>query len=201
MRIALGLKAHSGWAALVVLGRRDGELQVVDRRRIELVEEADAHWAKQPYHAAEGLPPDKARLVVQRGIEAARRLAVHELRAADQRAREAEHGIVGCAVLVADPMPDWSVAEILAVHFRMHKAEGALFRDALARAADACGLRLVAIPVKRLTEQAERAFSTSANDLKSRIATLGKSAGPPWGRDQKEAALAAMIALQDRVAR
>jgi hypothetical protein len=198
MRVALGLKAHSGWAALVVLGSRDGELQVVDRRRVELVEEADAAWAKQPYHAAERLPSDEARTVVRRGIETARRLAVREMRAAANRMHEAEHDLVACAVLVADPMPDWSVEEILAVHFRMHKAEGVLFRDALVRAADACGLRLVAVPEKLLTEQAERALSTSATALRTSIARLGKTAGPPWGRDQKEAALAAMIALQGK---
>jgi hypothetical protein len=198
VRIALGLKAHSGWAALVVLGTRDGELHVVDRRRLELAEEADAQWAKQPYHAAEGLRSNEARKVVQRGVAAARRLAVREMRAAVKRARETKHEIVACAVLVADPMPHWSVEEILAVHFRMHQAEGVLFRDALVRAADACGLRLVAIPEKLLTEQAERALATSASALMKRIATLGKSAGPPWGRDQKDAALAAMIALQGR---
>ena len=198
MRIALGLKAHSGWAALVVLGTRDGELHVVDRRRLELAEEADAPWAKQPYHAAEGLPVAEARKVVQRGVAAARRLAVRELRAAATRAREAKHQIVACAVLVADPMPPWSVEEILAVHLRMHQAEGVLFREALARAAPACGLRLVAIPEKRLTEQAETALATPASALMKRLATLGKDAGPPWAKDQKDAALAAMIALQGR---
>jgi len=198
VKIALGLKAHSGWAALVILGTQDGELHVVDRRRLELAEEADAQWAKQPYHAAEGLRSEEARKVVQRGVAAARRLAVRELRAAATRAREVKHEIVACAVLVADPMPHWSVEEILAVHFRMHQAEGVLFRDALARAANACGLRLVAIPEKLLTEQAEWALATSASALMKRIATLGKSAGPPWGRDQKDAALAAMIALQGR---
>jgi len=166
--------------------------------RLELAEEADAQWAKQPYHAAEGLRSEEARKVVQRGVAAARKLAVRELRAAVKRAREAKHEIVACAVLVAEPMPDWSVEEILAVHFRMHQAEGVLFRDALARAAEACGLRLVAIPEKLLTEQAERAMATSASALMKRIATLGKSAGPPWGRDQKDAALAAMIALRGR---
>jgi hypothetical protein len=120
------------------------------------------------------------------------------MRAAAKRAREAEHEIVACAVLIADSMPHWSVEEILAVHLRMHKAEGVLFRDALGRAADACGLRLVAIPEKLLTEQAESALATSASALMKRVATLGKSAGPPWGRDQKDAALAAMIALQGR---
>jgi hypothetical protein len=174
-------------------------LHVVDRRRLELVEEADAHWAKQPYHAAEGLPSDEARRVVQRGIAAARQLAVREMRAAVKRAREAKQEIVACAVLVAEPMPHWSVEEILAVHFRMHQAEGLLFRDALTRAADACGLTLVAIPEKLLTAQAERALAISANALMKRITTLGKSAGPPWGRDHKDAALAAMIALHGRL--
>ncbi len=199
MRIALGLKAHSGWAALVVLGTRNGELEVVDRRRIELVEEADAPWAKQPYHAAEGLNPNEAREVVKRGVEAARRLAVREMQAAAKRARAAKHEIAACAVLVVEPMPDWSVDEILAVHFRMHKAEGVLFRDALVRAADACRLRLVPIPEKLLTEHAEKALAIPVAALMKRLATLGKSAGPPWGKDQKDAALAAMIALQGRV--
>ncbi len=196
VRTALGLKAHSGWAALVVLGTSGGELEIVDRRRIELVEEADALWAKQPYHAAEGMNPDKAREVVKRGVEAARRLAVREMQAAADRAREAKHEIAACAVLVVEPMPDWSVDEILAVHFRMHKAEGVLFRDALARAVAACGLKLVAIPEKQLTEHAERALAIPAAALVKRVATLGRSAGPPWGKDQKDAALAAMIALQ-----
>src|SRR2546427_6156560 len=109
-------------------------------RRIELVED---EWAKQPYHAAEDLKPNAARDVVKRGVEAARRIAVREMRAAVKRERERENEITGCAVLVAGTMPNWSVEEILAVHFRMHKAEGVLFRDALVRAAKSCGLKLV----------------------------------------------------------
>ncbi len=92
-------------------------------------------------------------------------------------------------------MPDWTVDEILAVHFRMHKAEGVLFRDALARAAGSCGLRFFGIPEKQLDELAERELATSVNSSRKLIASLGKSVGPPWGRDQKDATLAAMIAL------
>lgn len=198
MILALGLKAHSGWAALVALGNDVGELRVTDRRRIELVEEADAAWAKQPYHAAEDLKPDEARKVVKRGIDAARRNAVREMKAAIKRASEAGYEIAGCAVLVGEPMPDWTTDEILAVHFRMHKAEGVLFREALIRAADACRVRLVAIPEKRLTEHAERVLAMPMSASMKRVAELGKSVGPPWGKDQKDAALAAMIALQER---
>lgn len=197
MRVAFGIKAHSGWAAMVVLGTGGGELQVVDRRRLDLVEKNEA-WAKQPYHAAEDLHASEARDLVKRRIASARRIAIRELRAALKRAREAGHDVAACAVLVVDPMPGWTVAEILAVHFRMHKAEGVLFRDALASATTTCGLKLVAIPEKQLADDAQRALAMSANTLRTTIVSLGKSVGPPWGKDQKEASLAAMIALQDQ---
>jgi hypothetical protein len=87
------------------------------------------------------------------------------------------------------------------VHFRMHKAEGVLFRDALARAAQACGLRFFGIHEKRLDQQAELALATSVNSLRKTIASVGKSVGPPWGKDQKDAALAAMIALEGQLQR
>jgi hypothetical protein len=196
VRVAFGLKAHAGWSALVVVGLCGDELQVIDRRRIELVEGADASWAKQPYHAAERLGQAEARNLVKRGIAAAHRVALRELRAAAQRSREAKHQVVACAVLVPEPMPQWSIDEILAVHFRMHKAEGVLFSDALARAADACGLSLVVIPEKRLIEYSETRLAIPESVLMKTIAMLGKSVGSPWGRDQKISALAAMIALQ-----
>lgn len=195
MKVAFGMKAHSGWAALVVVGKRHGDLTVVDRRRIELVED---EWARQPYHAAEDLKPDAARKVVKRAVEAAHRVTARELLAAVRRERERKNEVAACAVLVADPMPDWSVEEILAVHFRMHKAEGLLFREALVRGTKACGLKLVAIPDKLLTKHAESALGSPASGLVKKIATLGKSVGPPWGKDQKMAALAAMVALEGR---
>jgi hypothetical protein len=198
MKVAFGMKAHSGWAALIVLGTQRGTLQVVDRRRLELVKEDETSWAKQPYHAAEHLDPADARRMVQRGHESARRFAVHEMKAAMTRAREAGHEVAACAVLVVDPMPGWTVEEILAVHFRMHKAEGVLFRDALARAARACGLRFLGVPEKQLAEYAERSLATPMSSLRKTIAALGKSVGPPWGKDQKDATLAAMIALRGR---
>ena len=81
-KVAFGMKAHSGWAALVVVGRSDGDAIVLDRRRIELV---DDEWARQPYHAAEELKPDRARDVVKRGVEEAHRIALREMRAREAR--------------------------------------------------------------------------------------------------------------------
>jgi hypothetical protein len=197
VKAVLGLKSHSGWAALVVLGRAGGDLHVIDRRRIELVKEGDREWARQPYHAAERLRPEIARDVVKRGVSAARQIAAREMRGVVRRTQEAKHKIAACAVLVGDPMPNWSVDEILAVHFRMHKAEGALFQDVLGAAARACGIPLVAVPTKQLAARARTTFGLRTSEILTQIGSLGKAVGPPWGKDQKEAALAAAIALRD----
>jgi hypothetical protein len=198
VRVAIGLKAHSGWSCLVVLGDIDGEYQVVDRRRVELVDEGTGLWAAQPYHAAEGLDLTDAKNLVERGIEASRRVAIKEMQAVVDRSRRLQHDIVACAVLEPDPMPDWSTADILSVHFRMHKAEGVLFPEALARAAEACGLKLVLVREKQLWQDAEQELALARSALVNRIAAIGKIVGPPWGRDQKNAALAAMIVLRRR---
>jgi len=181
MRVAFGLRAHSGWAALVVVGEQRDELIVIDRRRIELVDEL---WAKQPYHAAEELEPGEASELVKRGVDAARRIALREMKVVVKRERNRKNEVVGCAVVAGTPMPDWSAADILAVHFRMHKAEGALFQNALVWAAEKCKLQALRVLEKELISGDER------------IGGLGKSIGPPWGKDQKDAALAALMALR-----
>jgi len=196
MKAAFGFKAHSGWAALIVLGGSGGDFTVLDRRRVDLVEE---EWAKQPYHAAEDLVSNEARKIVKRGIDSARRIALRQMRAAIKRARDEGHEVVACALLAGEPMPEWTVDEILAVHFRMHKAEGVLFRDVLARAAEACDLALIEIREKSLLASALATLEVPEATLSKRIASLGKSVGPPWGKDQKDAALAAMMALEQRI--
>jgi hypothetical protein len=195
MKVALGLKAHSGWAALVVIGNSGRELRVVDRRRLELVD-SDFSWAKQPYHAAEGLGPHEAQNLVDKGTEAAYRNAQRAMLATIKSLRKHKHEILACAVLVPSPMPEWSVAEILAVHFRMHKAEGVLFPDALADAAEECGLDLLRIPEKQLSKEAEKRLAATMTDLMKQVMALGKTVGPPWGQDQKNATLAALIGLK-----
>jgi hypothetical protein len=192
MKVAFGLKAHSGWAALIVLGIDQGEMEVVDRRRIELVNE---EWEKQPYHAAEELEAGEARKVVERGVKSAYKNAKKEISAAIKRAESIGHQVVGCAVLMGAPMPDWSVEQILAVHFRMHKAEGVLFREALAQAANESNLKLFKVPEKELSDHASKTLGNSSGNLQKKLTALGKSVGAPWGRDQKDSAIAAMIAL------
>ncbi len=198
MNVALGFKAHSGWAALVVLGQEGRDLIVVDRRRIELADPADGEWARQPYHAAEGLPSARAKEVVARGIATARRMAVAEVRSAMTRARQAGHAVIGCGVLVGTPMPGWTADEILAVHFRMHQAEGVLYRDVLIDAARTCKLSVVEALEKQIEPEAARILKRPAAQLSDQVSALRSQVGAPWGKDQKDAALAAMIVLGGR---
>lgn len=181
---------------MVAVGGSGSDLQVIDRRRIELIEEGEL-WAKAPYHAAEELRPEEAEDLVNRGIAAAHRVAKVRIREMIGRLRGHEYEVAGCGVLVPRPMPDWSTAEILTVHFRMHKAEGVLFPDALCRAAEAGGIPLASVPEKELPEYAERVLAMPPGGPDKMIAALGKPIGPPWAKDQRLAALAAVIALKN----
>lgn len=190
MKVAIGAKAHSGWAAIVVVAVARGgpeALEVLDRRRIELVDDAGG---KHPYHAAELLTPDEGRAFVAHVVAMAGALAVREIRAACGRARESGHEATVCAIAGGSAMPEWTYEQITAVHMRMHKAEGALFRDALIHGARRCGLATASVPDELIAERTAR--------LASAIARVGKVIGPPWTRDQKDASVAAVIALETR---
>jgi len=203
MKVAFGFKPHSGWAVLVAIAAgRSGRVELIDRRRIALVDDGEGSWAKQPYHAAQRAQRDEpgardeAERLVARGVESARRLAIREVRDAARRIAASGHEVAAGAVLMSDPLPDWSVDEILAVHVRMHKAEGVLFREALARAVSRCGLRLVQLSDRKLQAEAAAALGAGVAQALSQIDRLRQSCGAPWGQDQKDAALAAWIALR-----
>jgi hypothetical protein len=89
----------------------------------------------------------------------------------------------------------WSTDEILAVHVRMHQAEGELFREVLVAGARSCGLIVTLLREKSALDDAAAMLSVTRIDLEARVAALGKTVGPPWGKDQKEAATAAIVAL------
>jgi hypothetical protein len=192
MRVALGLKARTGRAVLVALAGDMNETHLIERSQIQLL--PDGAWA--PYHAAEELDPADARESVKRSIASAQHLAISGIREAARRITEAGHELCGCAVLVGTGMPNWSIDEILAVHVRMHKAEGELFRDMLVAGARACDLELTALRDKSALDDATKMLGLTRARLDARLATIGRSAGPPWGKDQKEAAAAALVALK-----
>ena len=191
MRVALGLKARTGRAILVAVGASP-QLQVVERTEIKLLPAGDF----APYHAAEGLPSAAAQKQVARSIASAHRLAEAGIRQAIETLSDAGHETCGCGVLIGGGMPSWSTDEILAVHVRMHQAEGELFRAVLVAGARACGFIPPTLHEKTAWDEAATMLGLSRTELETRLVALGKSVGAPWGKDQKEAAAAALVALR-----
>jgi hypothetical protein len=183
MRIALGFRAHSGWAAMVAVAGSLREPHVLERRRITIAD-PQLPGSKQPYHAAAELPCLQAEASLRKALESSRTLAVDATLAAIEALRSQGHEVVGCGLLLGSDKPLPALPAILASHPLLHTAEGQMFRDVLSWAARECNLPVTAVPEKQLP-----AASLSA------IGSLGKTIGPPWTQDQKFATVAALAAL------
>jgi hypothetical protein len=198
MRVAFGLKARTGRAVLVAVGGETGAPQLVERSQFQTLPEG----VMATYHEAEPLAPAEAEKSVKRSVAVAEGLATKGIGDAVKRLTKAGHEVAGCAVLIGPPLPDWSTADIVAVHVRMHQAEGVLFRDVLVAGAKACALKLTTLPEKTALDAAAKSLGVTRAQLDAKIAALGGQAGAPWGKDQKEAAAAALLSLaKDRVGR
>jgi len=191
MRVAIGLKPRTGRAVMVLVGGEPGAPVFIESREIPLLPPKGF----APYHVAAELAPAKRQASVDRDIAAAREMAVQALRDAMRRCEAAGNEVVNCGVLVGNGLPDWTTDEIIAVHVRMHMAEGEMFRDVLVEGARACKLGPVTLPDKAAFEAAAKSLRMKPAQLEARLAELGKSAGPPWRKLEKEAAAAALVAL------
>jgi hypothetical protein len=113
------------------------------------------------------------------------------LRAVEERG----FAIAGLAILQSNGRQGASLEAILASHALIHTADGEHFRGALAEAARCCGTEAARIRQKELHERAAAALKRPIEELRGYVASLGKSVGPPWGADQKSAALLAWLTL------
>ena len=188
----MGLRAHSGWAALVVVGGASRSPVILDRRRIELVSPG---VPKQPYHAAEKLDLKKAGALVRRCVGGARRLARRALRAVVADLKKNGHEVVGCGLLLGSGRPATTLAATLASHPLIHTAEGELFRNALVHASQHCRLPVTGVKERELFAQGAAELRTPADKLRRRLNEMGRELGPPWREDQKLAALVGWLAL------
>jgi uncharacterized protein GlcG (DUF336 family) len=190
-RAAFAFKPRTGRAVRVTLLSHGGEVHVIERAEVALLPPGEM----APYHAADGLASKAADKHVKEAVARARRLAEAAVTDARRKCLEAGHELVGCAVLVGTGMPEWTTDDILAVHVRMHKAEGEMFRDVLVEAARACGIEPLMLPDKSALDSAAKKLGVSRAKLDARLAAMGKTAGPPWAQYQKEAAAAALAVL------
>lgn len=132
----------------------------------------------QPYHLAADLDLEEAKRLVAQVEWAAELGATAALRSA-----AGGDPVVGVAVVMKPVSVPSEVEEILRSHAWMHAAEGLLYREAMLAAAKGCGWPTHAI---------EHTALPSADD---HVAALGRAAGRPWRRSEKDATRAALFLL------
>ena len=195
---ALGFRAHSGWAALVAVAGTPPSGQVLLRRRIELAD-PKVPGSKQPYHAAEGEKFPKAEKIIGRCAGDARRLAGRAFDEVLAELKKGKHPVIACGLLLASGRPLPALEAILASHALIHTADGELFRDALAAAAQERGLPMTRLREKEIFSLASADLRIPEEEIARCLKDIGRSIGAPWTQDQKLAALAAWVAVAPRL--
>jgi hypothetical protein len=191
---ALGFRAHSGWAVGVALGGPWRSPEVIDRRRIALIE-TGSPGGVQPYHAARTMDLPKADEFIQGVIAAIDRSALASVRAFAEAIRGKNQKITCCGIVLASGRALPSLEATLRSHAMVHSAEGELYRAAIASVAKNLSWRCIRVPERDLYKVAAKQLRIPEPKLKIRITEMGRSLGSPWSADEKCATLVAWLAL------
>jgi len=176
--IAIGATTKTGAAVAVALSGTPATPQFAGRREFELVPPG---LVAQPYHAAADMDLTAARALIAEVESAAEEAAAAGLRTLAGTCPPS-HVRAVAVVVKAVSMPG-DLAGILRSHAWMHAAEGMLYRDAVLAGAAKCGWMAHALEQSALPA-AEQAVNA-----------LGRAAGRPWRRFEKDAARAALALL------
>ena len=185
---------HSGWGVLVAISGDADSAEIMDRRRI-VVTDPKVPGANQPYHYAENVGLPEAENYLANCAAVSERLAVAALSEVVRELARREGRIVGAAILLASGRPLPSLSKILASHALIHAAEGEFFRQAVRKACECLKISATAVAERQLDERAKAAFGSATSRVQRRVSTLGSSIGPPWTKDHKAAAIAALTTL------
>ena len=191
MRVALGFRPHTTWTVVVAAGLPG--TQLVERCRLEL---GDPALPDQVYHAARGLGPDSAAQLVRRAERVIAGTATAGVRDLVAGLRGSGHEVVAAGVPTSSAQVPSSLAKILASHTLLHAAEGDLTRGALVVAASEQNLAVYQAPARDLAAYARTALGHDERTLNCMLGDLGRALGPPWRRDERDATLAAWLALE-----
>ena len=195
MWAVIGLRVHSGWAALVVMGGTRRAPRVLARRRIVIFDAAIA-GSKQPFHAAEGMELKKAEAHIARCKSSTRKMSREAFGAVVKEMREQGHEVMGCGLLLASGRPVGTLVEALASHAMLHTAEGQFYRDALREASEHLAVPVMGVREKELFARATETLRWSEVEIRRWVGEMGKALGPPWSQDEKLAAIVGWMALR-----
>ena len=192
---AIGLRMHSGWGALIVVNEDVSGIQILDRRKIVIVDPM-TFGAGQPYHFAATASCSVPEEYLRHCAEVSERLALEAIRNVSAELSSRHYRIKRAAILLSSGRALPPLAQILASHPLIHTAEGVFFRTAVWTACERLLLSVSGIRECDLIAQTWSVFGKAAPQLQRRIAGFRSSLGSPWTEDQKKACLAASIVLR-----
>lgn len=179
---------------MVVLGGTAAAPTLLARSRVPLIDDHDPE-SKQPYHAVEFLCVEEATGRLDGYMAVATGMAHATLRAQLEELQGRGISVRSVGIVDSSSRKRVSLQSILASHALIHAADGDHFRHALHAAAEACRLQVCRLPARELEGHAGRHLRLPQGRLLDTVNKLGKDVGPPWGADQKKAALLAWTLL------
>jgi hypothetical protein len=87
-------------------------------------------------------------------------------------------------------------ARIAGAHARAHAEEITLYREAVERALDACGIRVVTFLAEDVRSAAVATLRRSGPEVDATLKAFSHQVGTPWRVQEKHAALAAWLSLE-----
>ena len=188
-RAALGLSVHTGRAVVVAVGGPAAAPEILGKGALQV---ATTFEEGAVFHIGQELPLDEARALIRdsevRFAERARVLLAAFVAQLGAR-------LVAAALVAAPPKALPPIESILKAHPLVHAAEGELYRRVFSAAAASLGAAPVRVPADALAGRAAAAAGLTPAKLTALLAAIGKASGKPWAADQKQATLAAWIAL------
>jgi hypothetical protein len=189
---ALGFSPHVGWAAVVAVSGPTESPEVNAKRRVDL---ATTFEEGAVFHSARELGMERATELVERSERTFTAKAERALSALVADLRKAGLELVAGAILSGGKRPLPPLDAILRSHALVHAAEGALYRKVFAQACETCGVAVAWAAAGDLPADVAAAARLPRARVLARLAEMGERSGRPWARDQKDAALAAWLAL------
>jgi len=181
---------------MVVLGGSAAAPELLARSRVQLIDDHDPE-SKQPYHAVEFLCVEEATGRLDGYMAVATRLAQDCIRVQFEHLKGRGIVIRSVGIIESSSRKQVSLPAILASHALIHAADGDHFRNALFVAAEQCRLRVSRIPARSLEDHASKCLRLPVDRILETVNKLGLGKAPPWGADQKKAALLAWTLLKD----
>jgi len=182
---------------MVVLGSAPSDLRVLARARVELIDDHDPE-STQPYHAVESLCVEEATGRLRGYLEVAVGLALAAIETQYAAVKQRGYQVKSVGIIESSGRKEISLSSVLKSHALIHAAEGDHFRNALSAAAQGLGLRVSRIRGRDLEDHAVSQLRLPLKSMLDTVNDLGRQVGPPWGADQKKAALLAWTLLAER---